>query len=405
MKILQINKYYYIKGGAETVFFNTIKLLEEQGHTVIPFSLKSDKNFDSPYSSYFVDYPELSESGVLTKIKNISSFLYNKEAARQLERLIIDEKPDIAHIHLMFNSFSVSILPVLKKYNIPVVLTVHDYRLVCPAYTFINGKGIICEECLEKKSYMPCIKNKCYRGNFPNSMLLALDAYMRKNGIVPTEYIDEFVFVSSFAQKKHIQVSSDYKRSTILYNFTNIQPSSSPKKDYILYFGRISEEKGLSTLIKTMQELPHLSLKIAGTGPLLSELKETAPDNVEFLGFKSGNDLTDYIKKALAVILPSEWYENGPMVIPESYMLGTPVIGSRIGGIPEFIDEGETGYLFDPGNAEQLKVAIEKAINLSPEAYARMCENALAYAEKTFTKEVYYEKLISLYNRIISNKQ
>ena len=152
MKILQLNKYFYQKGGAETVFFNTISTLENRGHQVIPFALKNTKNKFSEFESYFVEYPELSESNIWTKIINTPAFIYNRQAAKQLERLILAEKPDIAHIHLLFNSLSVSILPVLKKYKIPTVMTVHDYRLICPAYTLTNGKGEICELCKDRHS-------------------------------------------------------------------------------------------------------------------------------------------------------------------------------------------------------------------------------------------------------------
>ena len=175
MKILQLNKYFYQKGGAETVFFNTISTLENRGHQVIPFALKNKKN---KYESYFVDYPELSESNIWTKITNIPSFIYNRQAAKQLERLILDKKPDIAHIHLLFNSLSVSILPVLQKYRIPTVMTVHDYRLICPAYTLTNGKGKICELCKDRH-FIHCTLNGCSNGNLTNSMLLSLENSFR----------------------------------------------------------------------------------------------------------------------------------------------------------------------------------------------------------------------------------
>ena len=151
MKILEINKYYYPKGGAETVFFNTIELLQENGHEVIPFCLTNKKNKSSQYAQYFVNFPELSESSILTRAQYTLSFFYNKESASHIESLIIKEKPDIAHIHLLFNGISVSILPVLKKYRIPIVMTVHDYRLICPAYTFTDGKQNICERCIVNK--------------------------------------------------------------------------------------------------------------------------------------------------------------------------------------------------------------------------------------------------------------
>lgn len=206
MKILQINKYFYRKGGAETVFFNTIKLLEEQGHTVIPFSLHHKKNESSNYEDYFVNYPELSDSSIIDRLLYTPSFFYNKEAARKLEKLIQVEKPDIAHIHLMFNSLSIAILPILKKYNIPVVMSVHDYRLVCPAYTFTDGNGNFCERCKDKRYYQ-CVKYRCSKQNFINSMMLCMDSYFRALFFPPIQYIDKFIFVSKFSMNKHIQVT------------------------------------------------------------------------------------------------------------------------------------------------------------------------------------------------------
>jgi glycosyltransferase involved in cell wall biosynthesis len=205
MKVLQINKYFYIKGGAETVFFNTMDLLTKKGHTVIPFSLKSRKNRPSIYESYFVDYPELSESGLWTKLKYIFAFIHNRQAVRKLKALLLAEKPDVAHIHLMFNSFSVSILPVLKECNVPVVMSVHDYRLLCPAYTFTDGKGHFCERCKAKHPYH-CIIHRCYRNEWFSSILLAIDSYYRTWFIRPVELIDKFIFVSKFSQDKHISM-------------------------------------------------------------------------------------------------------------------------------------------------------------------------------------------------------
>lgn len=147
-----------------------------------------------------MDYPELSESNIWTKITNIPSFIYNRQAAKQLERLILDKKPDIAHIHLLFNSLSVSILPVLQKYRIPTVMTVHDYRLICPAYTLTNGKGKICELCKDRH-FIHCTLNRCSNGNLTNSMLLSLENSFRSCFYEPLNYIDKFIFVSKFAQK------------------------------------------------------------------------------------------------------------------------------------------------------------------------------------------------------------
>lgn len=402
MKILQINKYFYRKGGAETVFFNTINLLERQGHTVIPFCLKSKKNQSSPYSSYFVDYPELSESPWHVKAKNISRFIYNREAARQLEKLIIAEKPDIAHIHLLFNSLSVSILPVLKKYNIPVVMSVHDYRLVCPAYTFIDGQGHFCERCKDG-NYSHCIVHRCSKGSLFNSIMLAADSYFRSIIISPIKLIDKFIFVSNFSRNKHILINPSFEcKSTYLYNFTPpVKAQASVKGDYLFFFGRISEEKGIETLLNAVRDMPNVELVLAGTGPLLDKLKSNTPANARFVGYKSGEELESLIRGASFVIVPSETYENNPMTIIESYTIGTPVIGSNLGGIPELIKEGNTGFTFEPKSASALQATIHKALSVSDDAYNNMVDAAKTFAAQNFSEESHYQRLMEIYSTVI----
>lgn len=403
MNILQIDKYFYLKGGAETVFFNTIDLLKENGHHVVPFCLKSKKNRESEYSKYFVDFPELSESSTFTKIKNISNFFYNTDSVKKLETLIQNEKPDIAHIHLLFNGISVSILPLLKKHNIPIVMTVHDYRLICPAYTFRNGKEEICESCLKNKRYIQCFTNKCSKGNLTNSLLLSLDSYFRDTFYNPLDYIDKFIFVSKFSQSKHIEANIKYKEKSVhLYNFTSDRRTNiEEKKNYLLYIGRIAEEKGIQTLIKAQQLVPNVDIKIVGTGPLLNDLKKNYP-NVSFLGFKEGKVLEQLIKEAKFTIVPSEWYENNPLSVIESMMSGTPVIGSNIAGIPELIKDKHDGFLFQTRNFNNLAEVIKEAISLSKEDYKKMSDSAYKFAIENFSKEAHYKRLKEIYLETIS---
>lgn len=402
MKILQINKYYYKKGGAETAFFNTIRLLEAHGHTVIPFCLENKKNQVTPYSSYFVNYPELSEASFWNKVKNFSSFLYNKEAAEKLEKLIQENRPDIAHIHLMFNSLSISILPILKKYNIPIVMSVHDYRLVCPAYTFTDGKGHFCERC-NKGNYYNCVLHNCSKSSIVNSFMLALESYYRNKYYPPIEYIDRFFFVGKFSMNKHIQIDQRYKeKGTFLYNFTPTVEQSKPQKgNYIFFFGRISNEKGIVTLLNALKQIPTIKLKLAGTGPLLESLKSICPPNAEFVGFKQGTELHTLIREASFIIVPSECYENNPMTIIESYMNGKPVIGSNLGGIPELISEGKTGYVFTPKSPDDLASVILKAYSLSEQEYWEMSINARRFAIENFSEEQHYHRLMENYQLAI----
>jgi glycosyltransferase involved in cell wall biosynthesis len=403
MKVLQINKYFYRKGGADTVFFNTIRLLEEHGHSVVPFSLRNEKNLGSDYEAYFVPYPELGESSLDEKIRHAASFLYNRRAAVLLERLLDAERPDIAHIHLMFNSLSVSILPVLRKRGIPVVMTVHDYRLVCPSYLFTDGRGRVCERCKTSR-YYNCILNRCSKGSLFNSFMLASDSYFRRYAIKPVDYVDRFIFVSRFAMEKHIEFSARYAdKSEVLSNFTPLLPGEIVSKgDYCLYIGRISEEKGIPTLVEAVRD-SGIQIKIAGTGPLLESLRRQSPPNVEFTGYKSGDELYDYIRRARFVVVPSEWYENNPMSIIESMTLGTPVIGSRAGGISELVEDGVSGYLFEAGSSRGLRRTLDKALAMPAAGYDAMCRAAQTFARGNFGEEAYYRKLIPLYNNTILN--
>ena len=408
MKVLLIDVYNYNKGGAETVCFNTGKLLEEHGHKVVYFTLKWPQNNPSPYSKYFPESKE-TRKGPLRQVKNLVNYFYHFEAAKKIEELIKVEKPDIAHIHLMWGQITPSILPVLKKYNIPVLFTVHDYRLVCPAYTFRDGKGRICEDCKGKYFYK-CFTHTCCKGSKMMSAVMAAEQYFRNAFFNPAKYFNGFIYVSNFAreiQEKYMPAVKTTPNIT-LYNFsTSIKdaPKAYPSLKYFLFYGRLSYEKGVKTLLKAFRNVPDCKLKVVGTGPKENELKAFARDNnmqhVEFLGYKRGKELTDLVSNAYFVIVPSEWYENNPMTIIESYSVGTPVIGARIGGIPEIVVNGKTGFQFESGNVEDLRSKINCADQLTAEAYSKLSKGTLNFAHDNLSLENYYPRLISFYKRFV----
>lgn len=407
MKILLIDVYHYNKGGAETVCFNTGKMLEDNGHEVIYFTLKWNKNLPSKFEKYFPESKE-TRKGLFRQVINLRNYFYYPDAAKKLEQLILNEKPDIAHIHLMWGQISPSIFPILKKYHIPIIFTVHDYRMVCPAYSFKDGKGRICEACTGKHFYR-CFTHKCTKGSYFLSIFMAAEMYFRNKYFNPNNYIDGLLYVSDFARKKHEQYMPTFKNkpNIVLHNFsTSIADSGRYVSDkYFLFLGRLSEEKGIITLMNAMKENPKSRLKIVGSGPLEDKLKEYKKqnklNNIEFLGFKSGEELTNLKKQAYFVIVPSEWYENNPMAIIESYAEGVPAIGSRIGGIPEIIEEGKTGYTFTPHNYKELAALIKNASNLTKDEYLTMSNNTIEFALKDMSKESYYNKLMPFYKHII----
>lgn len=406
MKILLIDVYNFNKGGAETVCFNTGKLLEEYGHKVVYFTLKWFHNKPSPFSKYFPESKE-TRDGLLKQVKNLINYFYHFEAAKKIEQLILDEKPDLAHIHLMWGQITPSIFPVLKKYHIPILFTVHDYRIVCPAYTFRDGNGRICEAC-QGRHFYKCFTHTCCKGSKMMSAIMAAEQYFRNVFFNPAKYIDGFIYVSNFArsiQEKYMPLLKS-KPNITLYNFSTsivCEPRTMPTDKYFLFFGRLSYEKGVMTLLKAFKDLPQCRLKVVGTGPKEEELKAFARDNgmknVTFLGYKTGKELTDLVSNAYFVIVPSEWYENNPMTIIEAYSVGTPVIGARIGGIPEIVVDGQTGFRFESGNVEDLCRIILQADSLDSNAYTALSRGTIDFANQNLSKESYWKKLIEFYNR------
>lgn len=406
MRVLQINNHHYIKGGADRVYFNTGQLLEKNGHQVINFSTANPLNKESIYKDYFVNVQDNRNADLSDRISNAYEYIYNKEAYEKLSKLIEDTKPDIAHLHLYYGGLSGSILKALRKFNIPIVQTVHDYRLLCPANAFLDKDNQICEKC-KNQSYYQCATGKCLDGNFLFSAILSVEAYNRKYRIHPLDYVDHFIFVSRFSQNKHIEYNQRYRaKSSHLYNFTSTLDLPNPleSRNHFLYFGRLSPEKGIITLLDVAIK-NNILLTIAGTGPLQEEVQSRIANhkNIRFLGHQSGDDLTNLIQSSSFIIVPSEWYENNPMTIIEAYSLSKPVIGANIGGIPEIVIENKTGFLFQSRDSLELEIAIKKANALTGVEYKEMCDNAKDFAKLNFFEDTHYKNLIQQYTKIINN--
>ena len=410
MKILQINNYHYLKGGSERVYFETSKILEKNGHEVLFFSVKDKESENHHSEKYFVKPFDYDNTSYVEKIKHTIEFIYNKEAEENLERLIKNEKPDIAHLHIFYGRLTSSILPVLKKYNIPVVMSVHEYRMLCPAYVMRDNEGDICEKCADG-NYFHCIIGKCTKNNLVYSSIAALECFIRDKFFSYEAHIDKFIMVSQFIMDKHIQHKPSLNsKSEQIYNFIDLSKYTPhfSHDNYYLYFGRLSREKGIMTLLNVWRNHPDLRLKIVGGGELEKDvmkfIDEHKMSNVEFVGYLSGDALFDAVKRSKFIFVPSEWYENNPMNVIESFALGKPVIGARIGGIPELIKEGFNGYLFESGNLDDLTSTIRKAKSVSDDDYLLLGKNARAFAEDNFNETKYYHKLLKLYDKLLNNR-
>lgn len=401
MKVLLINNFHYRKGGSETVYFNTGRLLKEHGHEVIWFSFQDDKNEECAQAEHFVRHSE-------GKVRQALDYFSNAAAAKALDALLAAEKPDIAHVHLIWGGISPSIFKVLKKHNVPLVHTVHDYRMVCPAYTFRNGKGEICEKC-RAGHYMPCIKGRCSKGSLAQSAMMAAEMYTRGWFHNPVKNIDGFIFVSRFAEQVHISHNAAFAgtRRTVLYNSVNFTATEPSRGDYFLYYGRLSHEKGVEDLIAAFSVPGAPALKIVGTGPLEDKLKAMAAGcgNIEFLGYRSGEPLFGLVRDCSFVIVPSRWYENNPMTIVEAYAFGKPVIGAAIGGITEILEDTGAGLLYRSGDVEGLRSRISEADASDYASYLQMCRSARAFYERNFSEEKHYAALVDFYKKVIEGRR
>jgi len=409
MKILQINNCHYNRGGADIVYLNTGKLLEDNGNEVFYFSIKNELNIKTNFQKYFVRGVDFLNTSFFKKILYSYRFFYSKESKQNLNKLIEDFKPQIAHIHLYKGGLTPSILGVLKKNNIPVLVTLHDYGFLDPHNLLLDGNLNVSEKCITGSSFN-CVKDKSNRNSYLLSLVSTLE-YIYHSKIFPFDkYFNTIVAVSKFSQDLHLKSDKFNWSIDHLYNFSPLLNSHEEiikqEPNYLLYFGRLSKEKGIKTLINAVEKLDvKIDLKIVGTGVLEIELKKYIHDNnltnIKLLGFKKGNELHKLIRESKFVIVPSQWYENNPMTIIESYCFGVPVIGSRIGGIPEIIDEGKTGFTYEMGNIDDLVLALTKGNNLSEEEYIILKNNARVFAEENFSPNLHYNKLMNLYKKTI----
>jgi len=399
MKILLVNKFHYMKGGSEKYYFTLANTFKSLGHEVIFFAMKDDKNLPCEQEQYFVNNSS-KNGGLKSKLNLVLHIAYSKEAYKNMTKLLNDEKPDLVILNLVHKQITCSIIDAIKDYNkdLPIYWTMHDLITICPSYTMLDGKGNICEKCLDG-NFKHCFKNKCMHGSTLMSYLSMYEAkQIKKHGWY--DKIDLFICPSLFYKNKLEQ--SKFIKSKIVY-LRNPLPLDTKYElndhsdNYVLYFGRLSKEKGVQTLIDSFKELDY-KLVILGTGPIEEELKQYVKNNsitnVEFKGFKQGEELENYIKNSRCVVLPSEWYENGPYSAMEAMALGKPLIVSSLGGLPELVEQYVNGYIFN--TKEELKESLIKMINLNETEYKQMCLNSLNKAKEMFNPEEYINTLINM---------
>ncbi len=404
MKILSINKFFHVHGGSDRYFFELNSLHKKAGHEVIEFSMAHPENLPSEYEKYFVSAIDYwSPLTLKKKIKAGFNILYSREAAIKIKKLIEKTKPQIAHIHLIYHQISPSIIPIIKSSGIPVVQTLHDYKPICPAYNFFS-KGEQCDLCQGGKFYYATLR-RCTRNSLPASFLNTIEMYFH-HMMGWYQMGDFYITPSRFMLKKMTDSGLPSEKFVHIPNF--VDPGqyeySEESDNHGVYAGRLVPEKGVKTLITAMGKIKakDFTLFICGSGyekeVLIKMAESNNIHNVKFTGYLDKKELNSLILKSKFTILPSECYENCPMAVLESMAMGKPVIGSDTGGIPELIENGQDGILFNPGNAHDLASAIDKLLS-DPEKCKKMGRAAREKIVSKFNPEVHYSKILSLYRR------
>ncbi|MBA4395872.1 MAG: hypothetical protein C0394_00560 [Syntrophus sp. (in: bacteria)] len=453
MKILFCNKYFFLNGGVEKYMYDVMNFLSGRGHTTIPFSVRYAGTWPSPYEKYFLPPPGDPRQALWANIRlspsNILRFLdrstYSFEARIKLSRLLkAVGGADIAYILNIYNYMSPSIIHTLRHRRIPVVMQIGDYNLLCPSYSFLRDSRP-CTLCL-KGRYYHGIQHRCVKNNLAASAVRVAAMYLQRligiydlvdAFVVPCEFMRTKLIEGGFSDKqlyllpypvepRQRKRRSDgdrdgegrrkgEKRSERIHVLQYPIESSTPqdpswhKKDYIVYFGRLSYEKGVDTLIRAFQKLnPPIDLYLIGRSydgeeeRLKGLIEPHVKDRIHFLGFQSGQTLMQWIAEALFSVVPSRWYDNAPISTYESFMNGTPVLASRIGGIPEQVEEGVTGFLFEPDSCDDLAEKIGLMLS-DRERLIRMGILGKAFVKEKLNIKDQMDGLMSLFETVVAN--
>lgn len=399
MRILMVNKFLYANGGSETYIFKLGDYLKNNGHEVQYFGMEHEgRCVGNAVNAYTTDM-DFHGGSKLSKLTYPLKTIYSSEARKKIRQVLDDFKPDVVHLNNFTYQLTPSMILEIQKWKkqtrrkCRIVFTAHDYNLVCPNHMLNNpNTHQNCEKCLGGH-FMNCTKDKCIHGSMVKSAVGTMEAFFWKmNGAY--KHIDSIICCSEFLKTKMDTNPLFAQKTLALHNFVEqVEFKETVKKDYVLYFGRFSEEKGIGTLIDVCKQLPDVQFIFAGTGPLEETIKDV--ENIRNVGFQRGDALEKLIREARFSIYPSEWYENCPFSVMESQMYGTPVLGADIGGIPELIKVGKTGELFESGNKSDLKLKIEKLWTDKEltDDYIKNCKDI-----SFDTIEVYTDKLMKIYS-------
>jgi len=392
MKILLVHNTYQQPGGEDVVFSQEQELLERAGHQVL---------------TYCRSNWEIAGYSALKRLALVGRMVWAQDSRREIAGLIHREKPDLVHVHNTFLMVSPSIYSACKEAHVPVVQTLHNYRLLCPAATFFRD-GRVCEECLEHSLWRGVLHG-CYRDSRAETSAVALMLAVHRWLGTWSEMVDSFIALSGFSRQKFIEGGIPTEKIAVKPNFVYADPGCRARSgEYALFIGRVSPEKGIRTLLAAWQRLQvRIPLRIIGGGPEREFLEEHATQmelsDVRFLGQLPRDEVIAALKGARFLLFTSEWYENFPMTIVEAFACGVPVVCSRLGAMEEIVADGRTGLHFTPGNADDLAAKVEWA-SAHPEEMAAMGRAARAEYEAKYTAQRNYPMLMEVYQKALAGK-
>jgi glycosyltransferase involved in cell wall biosynthesis len=392
MRILFIHNRYQQEGGEDVALDLEVRLLEQKGHVVTTL-LFDNEGMD----------------GFLKKVERGMQALYNRRSARIVERIIREFGPDLVHVHNIFFTASPSVIRVAAKHKLPVVLTLHNYRLIC-ANALLLRDNKVCSLCVQKVFPLDGIRYKCYRGSAVETGLVTAVTGLHKVLRTWQKKVDAYITLTGFARSR-FQASSMaavQDRLRLLPNFIFDPGTGGPmgeRKDFFLFVGRLSREKGAHTLVEAFAGLPESKLVIIGDGPERERMEETCRSypNIVFAGRKTRAEVLQAMKECKALLFPSIWYEGLPFTIIEAFAAGTPVFASAIGAMQELIRDGYNGFHFPPGDAEALRAAIVR-FESHPEVNGPLYENARETWSRNYDPESHYAGLMAIYKSVLIHK-
>lgn len=426
MRVLLVNKFHWPKGGSETYYFALAEGLRAAGHEVAFFSMGDERNLSCEQERYFVPASDYNgKSSPVAKAREALAFAYSRESLRRFEALCRDFRPDVVHMSLVHRQITLSILdaPYLAENQVPVVWTSHDYIAVCPSYTMLDGEARVCDACLDG-DFRHCVEHRCVKGSRAKSALAAHEARsIRRRGLY--RKVDRIVAPSEFMRDKLLEGGFPASQVALMRNFAKDEVLARAHTDkdctdrarpYLLFFGRLSCEKGVDVLaeafLSVAGRIPGWRLVVAGDGSERGALEAQLAGHpeggrVELVGFRQGEMLRQLVGGASLAVSPSRWRENMPYSIVEAFSAGTPVVGTLIGGIPELVSEGNTGFLAEPGDAASLAEAILRGIDLCRDAgaYRAMQSRCRSFALENCDQSRYMKELVSLYRELIEEKR